>query len=208
MRVFSNGPNNMRSSSDHINRKRAEITYKVATSNISTTQPYNNNSNVPVKAGPPGPKNTQQLSSVGGYNVKSYDLLLDLTKGKFYNATSGRYITLLPSNANPPPSDAVKINDCSTTNIETIKSSKLQAPISQTWGINEGQFLVDTSFSLLYKDTFDLSYNCGCDVPRISKNPRVIINNNNNLNRQALARLNNENPLRGFTFPKTICFNK
>lgn len=205
MRAFSNGPNNMRSSSDHINRKRAETTYTVARTNINTTQPYNNNSNIPVKAGYPGPNNTQQLSSVGGYNVRSYDLLLDLTKGKYYNANNGRKITLLPSNATPPHSVAVKINNCSPTIIETINSSNLQAPISQTWGINEGVFLADTSFSLLY-NTFDLSNNCSCDLPRISKNPNVILNSH--LNGRALARLNNKNPLRGFTFPKTICFNK
>jgi hypothetical protein len=194
MRAFSNGPNNMKFSSDHINKKRAETTYYVASNDINKTQLYNNNSNIPVKAC------QGQLSSVGGYNIKSYDLLLDLTKGKYYNATSGRIITLLSDSSDTNKHTEVKINDCSGTYIKTVDFSKLSAPISQTWGINEGPFLLDISKSL--------SNSCDCNRELISKDPYIIINNSliyQNSGRQ-LARWNNENPLRGFTFPKTICF--
>ena len=172
MRVFSNGPNNMRSSSDHISRKRAKTTYSVVSSNIKTTQQHNNNSNVPVKTSHNG-----SLTSVGGFDVKSYDLLLDITKGKYYNANDGRNITLLSTNTTQQPNALVNINDCSATNIKIIQSSNLQAPISQTWGINEGPFLMDTSFALLYKDIVDLSNSCSCDRPLISNNPMITINN-------------------------------
>ena len=120
VRAFSNGPNNMRSASDFINRKRAETRYTVAASNVQTIT-KNNNSNVPIKVGNCNNSdcNKKSLSSVGGYNVNSYDLLLDITKGKYYTAVNGRNITL-SSDGQPIHSDIYKpvyTTNCNFTKI-------------------------------------------------------------------------------------------
>ena len=95
----------------------------------------------------------------------------------------------------------MKIIDCSSSNfnLEPNKSS-LTAPISQTWDINEGPFLIDI---------------CGGNPHSVfcDGNLETVLAKNSNINitsdishndlLHSLARWNNQNPLRQFKFPLT-----
>lgn len=203
VRAFSNGQNDATSSSDYINKKRAQATYGVAASNITSRKSKYNISNVPVKG-------NNNISSVGGYNVNSYRLLLDLTKGKYYSAINGRNISLLSDNSiTSPDSVSAVINDCSATTIRLLKNENLPAPITQTWSITEGPFLIDSSGATLFKKEKSLYHGCYSNKPYLSQNPNIIINNNLiNKGKRDLARWNNQDPLRDFNFPTNFCFNK
>lgn len=205
IRAFSNGQNNARSSSDYINKKRAEATYVVAASNITSRKSKYNLSNVPVKG-------NNNISSVGGYNVNSYRLLLDLTKGKYYSAINGRNISLLSDNSiqSPDPvSTSAVINDCGATTIRLLKNENLPAPITQTWSITEGPFLIDSLGATLFTKEKNTFIKCYDSKPYLSQNPNIIINNNLiNKGKRDLARWNNQDLLRDFNFPTNFCFNK
>lgn len=205
VRAFSNGQNNARSSSDYINKKRAEAVYVVAASNINSQKSKYNISNVPVKG-------NNNISSVGGYNVNSYRLLLDLTKGKYYSAINGRNISLLSDNSiqSPAPvSASAVINDCSATTIKLLKNENLPAPITQTWSITEGPFLIDSSGATLFKKEKNAFNECYNTLHYLSQNPNIIINNDLiNDGKRDLSRLNNQDLLRDFNFPQNFCLDK
>jgi len=92
IRTFSRDSNNMRSANDYINRKKAENLYLVSTTNgLANNGNKSLNSNTPVKTSI-GPMGNQRLRSVGGFNVNSYDLFMNISKGRYYTATDGRKI--------------------------------------------------------------------------------------------------------------------
>ena len=203
VRAFSNGQNDAISSNDYINRKRAQAIYAVAASNITSRKSKYNLSNVPVKG-------NNNISSVGGYNVISYRLLLDLTKGKYYSAINGRNISLLSDNSiqSPVPVYAT-VNDCSATTIKILKDENLPAPITQTWNIREGPFLMDSSGATLFKKEKNTFIKCYNTRPYLSQNPNIIINNDLiNDGKRDLSRLNNQDLLRDFNFPQNFCLDK
>lgn len=208
IRTFSNGPNKMRSADDYINRKKATTLYTVAASNTSSRA---KNSNIPVKT--TNLVGNPKLASVGGYNVNSYDLLMNISKGRYYVAPEGRYAELLN---NPlftsDISNNIKINDCSNTLINT--KTTIQTPINQTWDLYEGSYLIDKDESI--------SEWCKCTPNKLSKNrdlqidSRLIYNNNAlpqsspsqiffNGGARSVARWNNSDKLRGFSYPKIFC---
>ena len=80
-RSFSRSSNEMKSSGDHINRKRAEAIYTDVVSNAS-----NKDTNVKFTES----NNALKLKSVGGLGVKSYDLFLNLSRGRYYVAPDGQ----------------------------------------------------------------------------------------------------------------------
>ena len=208
IRTFSNGPNKMRSADDYINRKKATTLYTVAASNTSSRA---KNSNIPVKT--TNLVGNPKLASVGGYNVNSYDLLMNISKGRYYVAPEGRYAELLN---NPlftsDISNNIKINDCSNTLINT--KTTIQTPINQTWDLYEGSYLIDKDESI--------SEWCKCTPNKLSKNrdlqidSRLIYNSNAlpqsspsqiffNGGARSVARWNNSDKLRGFSYPKIFC---
>jgi len=211
IRTFSRDANNMRSANDYINRKKAENLYLVSTTNgLVNNGNKSLNSNTPVKT-LIGPLGNQRLRSVGGFNVNSYDLLMNISKGRYYTATDGRYINLYEQGqSNTKESySSIKINDCSATTF-LIESSfnTLNIPITQSWNLSEGSYLIDKQEYLN-----DISQ-CNCTPNNISSNKNVTIvpinNSTNNFHffsqtSGSLARWNNTNPLRGFNFPQSIC---
>ena len=209
IRTFSRDSNNMRSANDYINRKKAENLYLVSTTNGKVNNGNKSiNSNTPVKTSI-GPMGNQRLRSVGGFNVNSYDLFMNISKGRYYTATDGRKIEKYSFNgidtSTLPNETSVKINDCSATTF-FIKSldSQLTTPISQGWDLYEGSYLLNKESSLA-----DISY-CKCISNTISKDSDItivpIVEMDIRKHTQAsVARWNNTNPLRGFNFPQSIC---
>jgi len=210
VRTFSRSANKISSANDYINRKKAENLYLVSTTNgFANNGNKSLNSNTPVKTSI-GPMGNQRLRSVGGFNVNSYDLFMNISKGRYYTATDGRKIEKhlfkgINSN-NPLPNEAsVKIDDCSaTTFLINPSGNKLTAPISQNWDLYEGSYLINRQSSLA-----DLSY-CKCTPNTISKDSDItivpIVEMDIRKQIQAsVARWNNTNPLRGFNFPQSIC---
>ena len=107
-RAFSNSNKNNVSANDYINKVKAKTIFEVVSTNITDCE---TNSNVPVKTIPcscDGKYKT--LQSVGGLDVNSYQLLLDLTKGRYYTAKNGRYATI---ESDTKDKAVIKINDCS-----------------------------------------------------------------------------------------------
>ena len=209
IRTFSRDSNNMRSANDYINRKKAENLYLVSTTNgLANNGNKSLNSNTPVKTSI-GPMGNQRLRSVGGFNINSYDLFMNISKGRYYTATDGRKIEkyYFTGIADPkfPPEASVKINDCSATTFFIESSFNiLSRPISQNWDLYEGSYLINRQSSLA-----DLSY-CKCTPNTISKDSDItiapIVDIGIRTQTQAsVARWNNTNPLRGFNFPQSIC---
>lgn len=219
VRTFSRDSNNMRSANDYINRKKAENLYLVSTTNgLANNGNKSLNSNTPVKTSV-GPSGNQRLRSVGGFNVNSYDLLMNVSKGRYYTATDGRYIDLYNQNFNPltETSSSIKINDCSATSfLIKLRDNTLNKPITQSWNLSEGSYLIN---SILNQN--DISGQCNCTPNNISSDQNVSIVPIDVLDpgvsappsfvtfrsrtKGSLARWNNTNPLRGFNFPQSIC---
>ena len=136
-RSFARSPNEMKSSSDHINRKRSETIYENV---IKQKDVVENDKHIKLE----GNDNNLKLKSIGGFNINSYDLFLNVSRGRFYLAPQGRNIELreleddffyekdFPSN--------VKINNCGNTIITA--SENPSAKINQRWDLFEGSFLV------------------------------------------------------------------
>jgi len=213
VRTFSRSANGISSANDYINRKKAENLYLV-----STTNGHANNgkksitSNTPVQTSI-STNGNQRLTSVGGFNVNSYDLFMNISKGRYYTANDGRKIEKHSfkgiDHNNPLPNEtSVKINDCSATTFFLKPfDSKLKAPISQNWDLYEGSYLLNRQSSLE-----DLYY-CKCTPNTISKDSDItivpIVEMDIREETQAsVARWNNTNPLRGFNFPQSICMPK
>jgi len=204
-RSFARSPNEMKSSSDHINRKRSETIYENV---IKQKDVVENDKHIKLE----GNDNNLKLKSIGGFNINSYDLFLNVSRGRFYLAPQGRNIELreleddffyekdFPSN--------VKINNCGNTIITA--SENPSAKINQRWDLFEGSFLVKKQ---IYKNNL-------CDPNILAKNENVLIHSELASNgvisdddrkkylrstSYSLARWNNNDPLRGFSFPKTFC---
>ena len=88
LRCFSTGPNKLRSSQDYINQKKAKTLYKTTASNVKND--INDNIQVFMHPGTIA-EGGRCLASVGGYNTSSYDLLLNLTKGRYYSGPTDKY---------------------------------------------------------------------------------------------------------------------
>ena len=203
-RSFARSPNEMKSSSDHINRKRSETIYE----NVIRQKDIDKNDKY-IKL--EGDDNNLKLKSIGGFNIKSYDLFLNVSRGRFYLASEGRNIELKELEEdlyedNFP--NSVKINNCGNTRITTNENPS--AEINQRWDLFEGSFLVK-------KDNYK---NNLCDSNILAKNKNVLIHNKLCSNAvisdddikkylrstlYSFARWNNNDPLRGFSFPKTFC---
>ena len=165
-RTFSRDPNNMKNASDYINRIRAEGLYK----SVSTNNKSNKIDDIAVLTRQ-GPKDSKCLFSVGGFNVSSYSLLLDITKGNYFTASEGRAITVNKLNFSGdtvPNSQQVKtnINDCSATIIiiGPDKGIDYKVPINQTSDLFEGNYMVNKS--QLVSDIHDIS-SCDCIIPNL-----------------------------------------
>ena len=210
VRTFSRSANGISSANEYINKKKAENLYLVSTSNG-----FANNGNKSITSNTPvqtsiSINGNQRLTSVGGFNVNSYDLFMNISKGRYYTATDGRKIEkhlFQGIGPNIPLSNeaSVKINDCSAT-IFLIKpsSNKLTAPISQNWDLYEGSYLLNRQSSLV-----DMYY-CKCRPNTISKDSDITIvpvieKPICEQTQSTVARWNNTNPLRGFNFPQSIC---
>ena len=82
---FSTGPNQFKTSNDYISRKKAQTIYKSVKDNVKA-----NNYAGPILT------NGTCLGAVGGYNTDNYDLLLNVTKGKYYTEPQCINITEYP----------------------------------------------------------------------------------------------------------------
>ena len=210
VRTFSRSANKISSANDYINRKKAENLYLVSTTNGFANNGYKSiTSNTPVQTSISSNGN-QRLTSVGGFNVSSYDLFMNISKGRYYTATDGRKIEKysfqgIDSKASLHNEASVKIDDCSaTTFFLKPLDSKLTAPISQNWDLYEGSYLINRQSNLA-----DLSY-CKCTPNTISKDSNITIipiveMGIREQTQVSVARWNNTNPLRGFNFPQSIC---
>lgn len=211
-RSFSRSSNQMKSSGDHINRKRAEAIYTDVVLNVG-----NKDTNVKFTES----NNALKLKSVGGLGVESYDLFLNLSRGRYYVAPDGRNIELENENYDDelyePQKVTAKINNCKETKI-TVQSNPT-AKINQRWDLFEGSFLVNRQIN---------SDNVVCNNNILGKNglqKNILIDSNlggsyshillENSKKnyykstaKSLARWNNNDPLRGFSFPRTFCMPK
>jgi hypothetical protein len=192
-RTFSRDTNKMRSAQDYINRKKAESLY--------LTSKKNNISNTPVSL-----DTKCEINSLGQTNINSYELLMNISKGRYYTAYDGRQIQLRNSSGGNT-SVFAKINNCAATKffLENPKTN-IFIPITQTWDLYEGSYLVNTK-----PDISNISQECNCSTNTISQNKNVTIvsvptsGNINLQTKEMLARWNNTNPLRGFRFPNNVC---
>lgn len=224
-RTFSRQPNNLQNASDYINRRRAQGLY----TSVASNRKGNERDDLAVLTRI-GPEDSKCVFSVGGFNVNSYSLLLDITKGRYFTATDGRVITVDHTNFsgfNPPPNQrpTISTNDCSATTIAIVppQPGKLlngraidatTTPINQTSDLFEGNFMVNKS-ELVY-NIQDVS-TCNCIIPDLYDLSGIGIdttyldefnsNPNNKIRQQALARWGNKEPLRGFRFPSTRGLN-
>ena len=213
-RAFTMRPNSIKSSNDYINKKKAAALFantaslnpKPGESSNYSNINYNNGVNKGICK---SNKDIYSLESVGGFNVSSYDLLLNVTKGSYYTATSGRLVSIPNNNNSTENSNSVKINDCS--NIVLKIESKPSVPLNQTYNLYEGSYLIDISNSY---DQNEIK--CGChpvllgnleDVQIFSKlaedNKDIGINSD-----KSLARLAEQEPLRGFKYPIKFSMSK
>jgi hypothetical protein len=138
-RSFSKYSKQLMTSNDYINKKKAETLF-----NVLTTNTNKNIKKTPIKTLTNSQNQTQKLLSVGGFNVLSYDLLLSFSKGSNYLSPQGRTIEI--PNYTTTSNTEININDCEKT---TIKVSNLvNQPLTQTWNIYEGSYIVNKTNSL------------------------------------------------------------
>lgn len=196
VRSFSRDSNRMRDSGDHINRKKAESIY----TNVASNTKDNKNDNINVFFNTSGQR---LLSSVGGFNVNNYDLLLNLTKGRHYTAAGGQGVlaarvndTILTSN----PDSSTKINDCITVDISN--SSSFAYP-DYTHNIYEGPFLFNRDASFSNLDASSSLPSCS-DI--LSKSG--LITDPSSAMTFPFAQQIAAEPLRNFHFPSTFCIPK
>ena len=78
-KCFLSGPNQLNSSKDYINRKKALTIYQT-TKNSKTLKQNGSQYNGPIFVNTSG-----CLGAIGGYNSNNYELLLNVTKGKYYS---------------------------------------------------------------------------------------------------------------------------
>ena len=213
-RAFTMRPNSISTSNDYISKKKAIALYANTASINPIPGKSSNFNNINFNNGVTKRicKNEElySLESVGGFNVSTYDLLLNITKGNFYSATNGRLVSIPNNNNNVDlGSNAVKINDCS--NVELKIESNPIVPLNQTYNLYEGSYLIDISNSYDQNDI-----DCGCNPAALGNFVDVQIfgelaKNNNKINissDKSLARLAEQEPLRGFKYPIKFSMSK
>lgn len=222
VRAFASDSNQMRSGGDYINRKKAATLYTTVSSNRKHHEVDNLAVSISEGAGTStGYDISRCIWSVGGYNVNSYDLYLNVSKGRYYTAPTGRGVGINPNYYafyGPPPAKPaawpenlggeVYINDCSGIVIapSTVANGNGQGPFQELerngiGNIYDGTLLVhndipniDLSCSCINKTGLE---NTGIDGQLFSSTPK-----NLNVAGGRLARLALAQPLRGFEFPK------
>jgi hypothetical protein len=224
VRAFATDSNQMRSGGDYINRKKAATLYTTVSTNTKGHE--KDNLAVSITEGGGQTSNGYDISrciwSVGGYNVNSYDLYLNVAKGRYYTAPTGRAIGIDPNyyTSYPGPisyttniSGDVYINDCSGTTIapSTVANVKGIGPLAELerngiGNIYDGTLL--TNMRPIDASLNDLS-GCICETSTEMLNKEMGIDGNlfsstsENLQvaGKRIARLALAQPLRGFQFP-------
>lgn len=177
-RAFSTGLNKSKSSQDYTNQKTAETLYITSVSNTKSDRVDNIETFIT-------PFPNRYLESVGGFNTNSYNLLLNLTKGKYY-ATNN----LLARVKNVDCSQ--NIRECVYVDISNNTSF---AQPDYTYGIYEGPFMtsMDSSFA-------QITHNPHC-LPATLKSSLVIDACNNTICNYSFSRMVSKERLRNFKFP-------
>ena len=222
VRAFASDSNQMRSGGDYINRKKAATLYTTVSTNRKNYEKDNLAVSISKGAGTSSSYDISRcIWSVGGYNVNSYDLYLNVSKGRYYTAPTGRGVGIDPTYYafyGPPPlaptpwpeslGGEVYINDCSGIVIapSTVANGNGQGPFQELerngiGNIYDGTLLVhndipniDMSCSCINKTGLE---NTGIDGQLFSSTPKNLKVAGDRLARLALAQ-----PLRGFDFPK------
>ena len=214
VRAFASNSNQMRSGSDYINRKKAATLYTTVSTNLKDEE--DDNLAVSISEGS-GTTTEYDISrciwSVGGYNVNSYDLYLNVSKGRYYTATMGRGIGIDPkysmnSSSARDISGDVQINDCSNTIIalSTIPNNKNEGPFPELERNSVGNIYDSTL--LMHGNNLDIDLPCSCTnntgLENLGIDGNLFSGTNKNLNvaGDRLARLAAAQPLRGFDFPR------
>ena len=177
-RCFSNGPNRLKSSQDHTNEKTAKTLYTTAATNTKSNSVDNIQAFIT-------PNPDKCLASVGGFNTNSYNLLLNLTKGKYY-ATNN----LLAKVANVDCSQ--NIANCVTVDISN--SNSFASP-DYTYGTYGGPFFTSTDAS-----SAQITYDPAC-LPPTLKNSLVIDASNATVCNFPFAKMVSKEKLRNFSYP-------
>ena len=216
-RAFTMRPNSISNSNDYISRKKASTLYANTASLNALPGPTSKFKNIDFNNGVnKGICITNQdlykIESVGGFNVSSYDLLQNISKGAYNTATKGRLVSIPNNNNNSNNgSNFVKINDCSNVELRIEEDSQYNSPLNQTFNLYEGSYLIDISNSY---DQNDIK--CGCHPTLLGNLEDVEIfnelaKNNKDINQnsdKSLGRLAEQDPLRGFKYPNTFTIPK
>ena len=168
-KCFSPGPNQFKSSQDRTNQKKAQTLYTTTATNTKS----NTKDNTPICL-----SSDRCLASVGGYNTNNYELLLDLTKGRYYAAEK-----LLAK---------VDIVDCSQNISHCISvdiSSTFIKP-DYTYNMYEGPFM--------YNDISSANSHC---LPTTLNKQLSIDPSAATICNYPFAKLVSEEKLRNFDFP-------
>jgi hypothetical protein len=196
-RSFSKHSNQLMSANDYINKKKAQTLFKVLTTNAQAFESNKNIKKLPIKTVNNLQQQSQQLLSVGGFNVLSYDLLLNFSKGSYYISPEGRTIEIpiYTTNPNPNSTTEVSINDCTKTTIK--RTNLVNQPLTQSWNIYEGSYIVNKT---------NTQFAC---LNTLRNNTNITISNeltNSLIGKTALANLNLIDSLKDFYYPKNLCF--
>ena len=192
-RSFSKHSNQLMSANDYINKKKAQTLFKVLTTNAQAFESNKHIKKQPIKTVNNLQEQTQKLLSVGGFNVLSYDLLLNFSKGNYYVSPEGRTIEV--PNYTTITNTEVNINDCKKTTIKITNS--VNQPLTQSWNIYEGSYIVNKT-----------NTQSAC-LNTLRNNPNITISNeliNSLIGKTALANLNLIDSLKDFYYPKNLCF--
>ena len=172
-RSFSKHSKNLMSSNDYINKKKAQTLFKVLTTNKQ--------------------QEPQKLLSVGGFNVSSYDLLLNFSKGSYYLSSQDKIIEV--PNYTTISNTELIINNCKKTIIKITNT--VNQPLTQTWNIYEGPYIVKKT---------NIEPTCSNSL---KNNPNITISNElvkTLFGKTAFANLNELDTLKDFYYPKNLCF--
>jgi hypothetical protein len=177
-RCFSTGPNKLKSSQDYINQKTAKTLYTTAASNTKSNVSDNIQAFI-------APSPDYCLASVGGVNTKSYDLLLNLTKGKYYAASN---LQANVKNVDCSPN----ITSCVTVDISGTASF---AQPDYTYGMYEGPFLTSIDASMA-----QITYDPAC-LPPTLQSSLVVDASNSTVCNYSFATMVSKEKLRNFAYP-------
>lgn len=172
---FKNSSNDFKTSNDYINRKKAKTIYNSTKNNNLTTK-----KNGSEYKGPVFVNGGHFLGSVGGYNIKNYDLLLNVAKGRAYS--EAQCIT----NLEPPDNVIPNLNET------CINPRSKCAPINSTYNLFEGPFLINKT-----------SDNLNCE-PTIIKNSTTYTLRTDVSNSQSLKKLANRDKLQNLNLNTKI----